>query len=198
MKRIVKTLLVISLSFGTIFMASSCKRSVKRINPNKQVDLSGRWNDVDARLVAEEMVKDVMARPWHSNHFNKTGKKPVIIVGMVVNKTMDQIEPEVFIKDLEREFINTGSVRVVTNSEFREKIRQERADQQEFASKETAKKWGKELGADYMMFGVINSVDDQYKKRKIAYYKVNLELADIETNEIVWLGEKEIKKDIRN
>lgn len=198
MKRIVKTVLVVTLALGTLFISGSCKRSVKRINPNKQVDLSGRWNDVDSRLVAEEMVKDVMSRAWHSNHYNKTGKKPVIIVGMVVNKTMDHIEPEVFIKDVEREFINTGLVRVVTNSEFREKLRQERADQQEFASKETAKKWGKELGADFMMFGVINSVDDQYKKRKIAYYKVNLELADIETNEIVWLGEKEIKKDIRN
>lgn len=198
MKSVYKSILILSLSLGTLWISSSCKRSVKRINPNKQVDLSGRWNDVDSRLVAEEMVKDVMARQWHSNHFNKTGKKPVVIVGLVVNKTMDQIEPEVFIKDMEREFINTGLVRVVTNAEFREKIRQERADQQEFASKETAKKWGKELGADFMLFGVINSIDDQYKKRKIAYYKINLELADIETNEIIWLGEKEIKKDIRN
>lgn len=153
---------------------------------------------MDSRLVAEEMVKDVMARQWHSNHFAKTGKKPVVIVGMVQNKTVDQIEPEVFIKAIEREFINTGLVRVVTNAEFREKIRQERADQQEFTSPETAKKWGKELGADYMMFGTINSVNDQYKKRKINYYKTNMELTDIESNEIVWIGEKEIKKDIRN
>lgn len=198
MKRIIKSTLVLAMALAVPVFFGSCRRTVKRVNPNKQVDLSGRWNDVDSRLVAEEMVKDVMNRQWHSNHFNKTGKKPVVIVGMVVNKTMDQIEPEVFIKDIEKEFINTGLVRVVTNSEFREKIRQERADQQEFTSKETAKKWGKELGADYMMFGVINSVDDQYKKRKIAYYKVNLELTDIETNEIVWIGEKEIKKDIRN
>lgn len=198
MKKYFKPIILIALASTLVSTSVSCKRSVKRINPNKQVDLSGRWNDVDSRLVAEEMVKDVMNRQWHSNHFAKTGKKPVVIVGMVVNKTVDQIEPEVFIKDVEKEFINTGMVRVVTNGEFREKIRQERADQQEFASKETAKKWGKEMGSDYMMFGTINSVNDQYKKRKINYYKVNLELVDIESNEIVWIGEKEIKKDIRN
>jgi penicillin-binding protein activator len=198
MKKIFKPIVLIALAASIASISVSCKRSVKRLNPSKQVDLSGRWNDVDSKLVAEEMIKDVMARQWHSNYFNKTGKKPVVIVGMVVNKTADQIEPEVFIKDVEREFINTGLVRVVTNGEFREKLRQERADQQEFASKETAKKWGKEMGADFMMFGTINSVNDQYKKRKINFYQTNLELTDIETNEIVWLGEKEIKKDIRN
>jgi len=87
---------------------------------------------------------------------------------------------------------------LVQNAEFREKLRQERADQQEFASKETAKKWGRELGADYMLFGTINSIIDQYNKKKVIFYKVNLELTDMETNEIVWLGDKEIKKFIKN
>ena len=89
-------------------------------------------------------------------------------------------------------------VRVVQNSTFREKLRTERADQQQFASPDTQKKWGKELGADYMLFGTINSIVDQYNKKKTQFYKVNLELADLETNEIVWLGDKEIKKFIQN
>ena len=35
---------------------------VKREEINKKVDLSGSWNDTDSRLVAEEMVKDCLAR----------------------------------------------------------------------------------------------------------------------------------------
>jgi uncharacterized protein (TIGR02722 family) len=149
-------------------------------------------------MVAEEMIKDVLQRPWRENFANAEGRKPVIVVGIVQNKSSEHIESEMFIKDLEREFINSGTIRVVQNSMFREKMREERAEQGEFASPETQAKWGKELGADFMMFGVITSVTDSYKKEKAVLYKVNLELANLETNEKVWIGDKEIKKYVKN
>ena len=188
----------LSMLVLAIIVLASCNRQVTRINPDQQVDLSGRWNDTDSKLVAEEMIKDVTARPWHNNFRNENDRKPVIIVGYVQNKSAEHIESETFIKDIEREFINSGFVRVVSNAEFREKLREERADQNEFSSPETQAKWGKELGADFMMFGVITAVTDSYKKEKVVNYKVNLELVNVETNEKVWLGDKEIKKYIKN
>ncbi|MEQ9230560.1 MAG: penicillin-binding protein activator LpoB, partial [Cyclobacteriaceae bacterium] len=137
-------------------------------------------------------------RPWRENFSTAEGRKPVVIVGIVQNKSSEHIESETFIKDLEREFINSGTIRVVQNSLFREKMREERADQNEFASPETQSKWGRELGADFMLFGVITSITDSYKKEKVVSYKVNLELANLETNEKVWIGDKEIKKYIKN
>ncbi|SNS74010.1 hypothetical protein SAMN05421640_1060 [Ekhidna lutea] len=187
-----------SMILLAVVVLSSCNRQVTRINPDQQVDLSGRWNDTDSKLVAEEMIQDVTGRPWHNNFKIENDRKPVVIVGYVQNKSTEHIESETFIKDIEREFINSGFVRVVSNSVFREKLREERAEQGEFASPETQAKWGKELGADFMMFGVITAVTDSYKKEKVVNYKVNLELVDIETNEKVWLGDKEIKKYIKN
>ena len=188
--------LIVVFVIGVFF--SACTRQVTRLSPDQQVDLSGRWNDADSKLVANEMIKDVINRNWIGDFRQVQDKKPVIIVGFVRNKSAEHIEPDVFIKDIEREFINTGLVRVVSNQEFREKLREERAEQGDFASPETQASWGKELGADFMMFGVINSVIDSYKKEKIVNYKVNLELTSIETNEKVWLGDKEIKKYIKN
>lgn len=173
-------------------------RTVTRVDATTQTDLSGRWNDTDSRLVAEEMTSDCINRPWRSDFFAKKGKKPVIIIGLITNKSHEHIEAETFIKDMEREFINTATVRVVQNSVFREKMRDERADQQQYASPETQKKWGKELGADYMMFGTINSFVDSYNKSKAVTYQINLELADMETNELVWIGDKKIKKIIQD
>lgn len=190
----------LSLTFLTIclLIGTSCTRKVTRVNPGQQIDLSGRWNDTDSKMVAAEMIKDVTNRPWRQNFFDRTGKKPTVIVGIISNKSHEHIEAETFIKDMEKEWINTGMVRVVQNAEFREKMRQERADQQNYSSQETQKKWGKELGADYMLFGNINSIVDEYNKKKVVLYKVNLELVDMETNEKVWLGDKEIKKFIEN
>lgn len=193
-----KKLSLIALSIMIMFAGMSCKRSVTRVSPDQQIDLSGRWNDTDSKLVSEEMVRDVLTRPWLEDFRAATGEKPVVIVGMVSNKTSEHIEAETFIKNVEKEFINSGRVRVVQNSVFREKLREERADQNEFASPETAKKWGKELGADFMMFGVISSITDSYNKEKVVFYKVNLELANLQSNEKVWIGDKEIKKYIKN
>ncbi|WP_420578371.1 penicillin-binding protein activator LpoB [Ekhidna sp.] len=194
MKRITQ----LSMILIAVVMLASCNRQVTRINPDQQVDLSGRWNDTDSKLVAEEMIQDVTGRPWHNDFRINNDRKPVVIVGYVQNKSTEHIESETFIKDIEREFVNSGFVRVVSNAEFREKLREERAEQGEFASPETQAQWGKELGADFMMFGVITAVTDSYKREKVVNYKVNLELTNIETNEKVWIGDKEIKKYIKN
>ncbi len=193
-----KNLFKITLLSLCILAMNSCSRSVSRINPDEQTDLSGRWNDTDSKLVAQEMTKDCIERNWRTSFSDKNGKKPTIIVGIITNKSHEHIDAETFIKNMEKEFINTGTIRIVQNSTFREKLREERGDQQMFASPETQKKWGKELGADYMMFGTINSIVDTYKKKQVVYYQINLELADLETNEIVWVGEKKIKKFITN
>lgn len=173
-------------------------RTVQRVDPNSQTDLSGRWNDTDSRLVSEEMVKDLVNRPWRSEFMKKHGRKPVVIVGIVVNKSHEHIEAETFIKDIQRELINSGTVKIVQHGVFREKLREERGEQQQNASPETQKKWGRELGADYMMFGTINSIVDQLNKEKAVYYQIDLELAHLETNEISWMGSKKIKKIIEN
>ncbi len=179
-------------------VSSACNRQVTRIDPNTVTDISGRWNDTDSKLVAKAMIEDVLARPWRSNFATKKGKTPTVIVGIITNRSSEHIEAETFIKDIQMEFINSGTVRVVQNSVLREAIRKERGDQQTFSDPATVKKFGKELGADYMMFGYINSTEDAYKRNKVVSYKVNLELADMETNELVWLGNKEIKKAIKN
>ncbi|MFN3404643.1 MAG: penicillin-binding protein activator LpoB [Cytophagaceae bacterium] len=182
----------------TFLIGFSCTRTVTRIDPDKETDLSGRWNDTDSKLVAQEMTSDMMNRPWRGEFHNKNNKRPTIIIGQIKNKSHEHIDAETFIKNIERECINTATIRVVQSAEFREKMREERADQQQFASPETQKKWGRELGADYMVFGTINSIVDTYNKKKVVYYQINLELADLETNEIVWIGEKKIKKFINN
>ncbi len=182
-----------------ILLGPSCaNRKVTRLDPNQQTDISGRWNDTDSKLVSNEMIKDVLERPWRSNFEQKYGRKPVVIIGSVKNKSTEQIDPVTFIKDLEKSFINSGVVGVVQSGDERNQVRDERNDQQTFSSEETKKKWGKEKGADFMLNGVIASIVDQYKNQKTISYQVNLELTDLETNEKVWIGEKEIKKYIKN
>jgi penicillin-binding protein activator len=179
-------------------LLGSCNRTVTRIDPAQQVDLSGRWNNTDSRLVAEEMIQTVLRDKWLSNHEAAKGQKPVVIVGFVTNKTHEHIDAETFVNDVERSFIQTQKVRLVQGGKKREELRAEKADMQTNASASSMKKFGLEQGADYILQGSINSIVDDYKKKRVVYYQVNLELTNIETNEVVWLGEKKIAKMVKN
>ncbi len=190
-----KTKLFSSVVFIALLFSSCATHKVERISPDEAIDLSGRWNDTDSKMVAEAMVEQILSGAWINNFAKENdGKKPVVIVGLVYNKSHEHISSGTFIKDIERSFINSGRVRLVQAADKREELRKERAAQQEFASLETAKQWGKELGADFMLNGDINSIVDTYKKERVNYYQTNLELSNLESNEIVWIGDKKIKK----
>lgn len=187
------TLLVVT------FFAIQCGGTVKRIKTHEVIDLSGRWNDTDARLVAEEMMQDIVIKPWLNNFINIYHRQPVLIVGEIVNRSHEHIESDPFIKDIERSLINAQKVRIVTHGTFRERMRNEIQDQQNRNSTNLQKKLCRELGADFMLFGSINAIVDSKLagKERVIFYQVNLELADLATNEIVWIGEKKIKKHVK-
>jgi hypothetical protein len=186
---------VLSLS---IFVASCATRTVTRIDPSAQVDISGGWNNTDSRLTAEAMTGQVLQAKWLDNHLTAKGKKPVVIVGMVTNKSHEHIEAETFMNELERAFLQTDRVGLVQSGKKREEMRAEKADQQTNATQSTMKKFGLERGADYILQGSINSIVDAYKRKKTVTYQVNLELTNIETNEVVWIGDKKIAKLVNN
>ncbi len=180
-----------------ILTLASCSRKVTRVSTDQQIDISGRWNDTDSRLASEALIQQVLGRDWIPNFEKEYNRKPVVIVGLITNKTSEHIDSDTYIKDIEKAIINDGRVRLVQAGAKREQLRQERADQQDFASKATIKKWGRELGADFMLQGDIASIIDSHKKEKVRFYQLNLELTNLETSEIVWMGDKKIKKYIK-
>ncbi len=181
----------------TIALINGCaNRKITRVDPNETIDLSGRWNDSDSRLVSEEMIGDLLTSAWIPRYLKANDKRPVVVVGLVENKSHEHINSETFIKDVEKAIIRDGNIRLVVAGEKRNELRKERAEQQDYASPETTKKWGKELGADLILQGTINSIVDSYKKQKVVTYQIDLQLTNIETNEVVWMGDKKIKKQI--
>jgi len=171
-------------------------KTVTRLDTESVTDLSGKWNDTDSRLVAQEMISDCMSRDWLTDFLTSQGAKPVVTVGTIKNLTSEHIAMETFVSDFERELINNGKVRFVASKEWRAEVREERQEQQEFASRETAKKMREELGADFILQGAIKTITDQEGGDRVVFYQTDLELINIETMEKVWIGNKKIKKGI--
>ena len=188
-------LTIFAIVFGIVaFSGCSASKQVTRVDADTTIDLSGRWNDTDSRMVADEIIGDCLSHPWINDHGISAGGKPVVIVGGIRNKSMEHIPVATFITDIERAFINSGKVRTVSGASERGEIREERAEQGEFASLETVKRMGQELGADYMMTGEINTIEDREGGDQVVFYQTDLTLTNIETNEKIWIGNKKIKK----
>ncbi|MDR3071610.1 MAG: penicillin-binding protein activator LpoB [Endomicrobium sp.] len=172
----------------------SCVPKVTRVESDEGVDLSGFWNDTDSQQVAQKMIGDAFADQWIMEFIETSGRKPRLIIGPVLNKTEEHISTETFVKDLEKYLITSRKVVFVASKGQRAEIRSERSDQAINAKIGTAKSHGMELGADFMLHGQINSILDANKKAQLKYYQVELEVIDLESNRIVWMGQEKIKK----
>jgi uncharacterized protein (TIGR02722 family) len=187
------------LSFMLVaFVAAGCASTkVERVDVKEKIDLSGDWNDTDAQIVAQELISNSLAGSWLIQYNQQTNRQPTVIVGHIENRSSEHIDPQVIVKQIEQELLNSGKVRFVASPDERKQVRGERKEQHKgWTDPETIKKIGKELGADYMMAGSINAVNDESKGRRVVFYQVNLELVDLETNQKVWIGQSELKKTV--
>ncbi len=190
-------MLAIGAVATTLLGGCAPTRQVTRVDPRQTIDVDYRFNDSDARQVYQGMVNDALARPWIDNFVRENGgRRPVVIVGPVQNDTQDYIDTKMFTTEIERELINSGRVRFVAMADQRDPIRAERLQGQEWSRPETRKQMKNELGADYIVLGRV--ADDRPRsldgRGGVAYYKVNLEVIDLESNEKVYIGSQEVKK----
>ena len=183
-----------SLALTMALLFSACATKVERVKTDEVIDLSGQWNDTDSRLVSETMVNEVLAKPWVDDYVRRNSKPPAVIVGEVRNLSHEHLNVNTFLNDVENALINSGRVKVVASRAEREEIREERADQDINASEETRKAMGKELGADFMLKGTINTIVDEEGKQAVKFYQVDLTLISLADNSKVWVGQKKIKK----
>jgi uncharacterized protein (TIGR02722 family) len=180
-------------------LLASCAHSVKRVEPDTQIDLSGYWNDTDLRLASDSLIKECLATPRLSTFDRTYGRIPVVIVGTFRNASDEHIDTTILSQRLEASILNSGKAEFVASGDLRGEIRAERADQQQgYTDDKTMAALGKETGADFMMTGSVKTMIDQYGDTATRSYFITAEMTDITTNRRVWIGEyNNIKKVIK-
>ncbi|HKH91487.1 MAG TPA: penicillin-binding protein activator LpoB, partial [Gemmatimonadaceae bacterium] len=184
------------LGGALLLTAGACvSKRVTRIEPTAVTDLSGRWNDTDSRLVANQLIEQTLAAGWAKRYTDTHGgDAPAVLVGGFANRTAEHIAVGTFVKDIERALLTTGAARVVASGDERAELRGERKDQQQYARAETRTRPGQELGARYMLAGELQAIEDVDGRERVVFYQVDASLIDLETNAKVWVGQHKIKK----
>ena len=191
-----KKLFFILVTVICVFTFLGCAtNSVKRIDPNKQTDLSGYWNDTDVRIIAESLVEECVNAPAIIKYIKQNQREPVVQLGSFTNRSDEHLDTAILATKFKVALINSGKVKFSAEKSVKEELREEILAQQDWASEETAKNLANETGADFLLIGSVRTIVDSIPGETVRTYQVIAELYDIETSEIVWSGENmDIKK----
>ena len=191
------------MAIFALFAACSSAPKVSRVDADTQIDLSGRWNDTDIRLVCDTLIRDALASnrvdQYIRDFSGKTGGPlPVVIVGRFRNTSSEHIDTAIISGIMRTTILNSGKLDFVEGGEARDAIRSERQDQQSNAGVDSAAALAQETGANLMLTGEVNSTVDRAGNTTVRSYFVTATLTNVETTRILWEGSNnEIKKVIK-
>lgn len=181
-------------------MGTACTKSFEGeyADPAKAEIVDDKWNETDARKTAEHMIKGLLEKPWLTV-YEKThsGAKPVVIVDDVENRTDEHLDVKQLTDYIQDELINSGKVRFVNKAQRQKLLDEIKYQQSGNVDGKSAKKGGRQVGADYVLSGNVTSSVHQMDGVKTVTYQTNLTLTNIETFELEWSTKYEIKKRFR-
>jgi len=155
-------------------------RAVETITPD--------YGSTDLQLISQKMVESLLQSDILGPN------KPIIALQRIKNFTSEHIDTEAITNKIRTAILKSGKARF-SATDYKDDI----LDQLEFQNNglvnpETAAKYGKIIGAQYVLTGRITSIVKQEGRIKDIYYNVNFVLINVETGLIEWSDEKEIRK----
>lgn len=174
-------MIILSLSL----LATSCGGfKAKRVDANesdeKGLAITDNWMSADTTQAVTDVIRQIKAHPGFSKMKARHGT-PKVFVAEVQNQTSEAYFP---IGDMNDELLNelsvSGEYELVDN-QAREKILKEVTYQNDgMVDPATAKKIGKQTGADVMIFGNVYMKPEKRDGKTIKEYSVNIRMTDIE------------------
>ncbi|MFN2426510.1 MAG: penicillin-binding protein activator LpoB [Candidatus Binatia bacterium] len=150
-----------------------------------------QWGSTDIQAVANRMVDSLVRHPVISS-----GDRPVVQVSTLRNKTTEHIDTKSVTDKIRTALIRSGMVRFSAVSDANPEMLENLDYQQNsgVVSGRSAKGVGKQVGADYLLYGEIDSIVKKAGRITDVYYRLTLNMVDVETGLIEWSDEKEIRK----
>ncbi len=192
MKRIVT---LVSLACMAPWIAGCASSPTVTYGSPEQVEtVTTGFGSTDLQMIAEKMVNSLLSNPVLSS-----GQRPVLYVHRVSNRTDEHIDTKSVTDKIRTTLLNSGQVRFTAVNEVNDElIRQlEYQASSGYVDPRTSSSIGRQVGADYFLFGELTSIRKSAGRVEDVYFKFTLNLVDIESGLIEWADEQEIRKQAR-
>ena len=188
-----RTLLLLGCALAAL--GPGCSGPVTRYGDARATEtVNADFGSTDLQLIADKMVASLVASNRLQPDPADPGKPPLISVTRLRNETSEHIDTKSITDKIRTSLIKSGKVRF-SALEMQGDLVQQYKLQGTMADTATAKTAGKQAGAKYLLGGDISSIVKQTGKVKDVYYKITLQVTDVESAVIEWADEVEIRKD---
>ncbi|ABE56192.1 conserved hypothetical protein [Shewanella denitrificans OS217] len=172
---------------------SACQSKVEYGDATEVETVNENFGSTDLQAIAAKMVDSMMVFPPVMS-ITDTGR-PIIFVDKIKNKTSEHIDTESVTDTISNKLLRSGKFRFIDMTKV-DAVRKQ-LDYQNNAGMvdpSTAIKFGRQIGAQFMLYGNLSSIVKQDGSTKDVYYKMTMRLMDLQTGLIEWSDEKEIRK----
>lgn len=187
----------IKLIYGLIGMAlllNGCTTQKVSYGDAQAVETTTvEFGSTDLQKIAVDMTESMLSSKAVA--MITKDKRPVVLVESIKNKTAEHIDTESITDSISTRLLKSGEFRFVDMT--RVELVREQLDFQNndlLVNPGTAIQFGKMVGAQYMLYGNLSSINKQDGSNQDVYYKMTMRLMDLETGLIEWADETEIRK----
>lgn len=151
------------------------------------------FGSTDLQSIAATLVDDLVSFPPIVQM--TAARRPVVFVDKIKNKTTEHIDTESITDTVQTKLLKSGKFRFVdmtTVQAVQEQMKFQMDSGMVDSNKAAA--FGKQTGAEFMLYGNMSSIVKRRNDTKDVYYKFTLKLVNLESGIIEWASEKEIRK----
>ena len=181
------------MMLGAALVLSGCASKVDYGDAQGRETVNTDFGSTDLQMIAAKMVDDMLVFPPIVQLTQS--RRPVVFVDSIKNKTTEHVDTESITDTIQSKLLNSGKFRFVDMTKV-ESVREQLDYQSEsgLVDPSTAAQMGRQIGAEFMMYGNFSSIVKRDGSTKDVYYKFTLKLMNIQTGIIEWANEKEIRK----
>jgi len=172
---------------------SACQSKVEYGDATEVETVNANFGSTDLQAISAKMVDSMLSFPpvvALTAH-----ERPIIFVDKIKNKTSEHIDTESVTDSISNKLLRSGKFRFIDMTKV-DAVRKQLDYQNSsgMVDPSTAISFGRQIGAQYMLYGNLSSIVKQDGSTKDVYYKMTMRLMDLQTGLIEWSDEKEIRK----
>ncbi|MCP3917028.1 MAG: penicillin-binding protein activator LpoB [bacterium] len=181
--------------------------STRYKNAQDEETLNVDWGSTDLQTFSQHMVDSLLESPqlsYLSNPAKGDDQRIVAVMGGVSNETREHISTAGITDSVRASLLQSGKFRFVAGDPGQDEVGKQVRFQQGTGRVDPnlAKAFGRQLGAEVVMYGALRDITKKTgrsfeslgTKKKDVYYQFVLNCVNVETGEIIWSNEEEIRK----
>jgi len=182
-------LLLVAMTLATSLFTPACGPRPVRGQEVEGLEDEAMGTGLDRRDLQKLMYeilgklkKSAIIKRWEEED------RPRVAVLPLRNETSEHIDSalDALSSDIETELVNAGHVRVISMERQSQLIEEVRRQYSDAFNPDQVSRWGRQLGARYLVTGKVFSTDERFEDERRVQYYLFMQVLDAETGEILF------------